>query len=384
MRSVMPPCTGTVPGPPEQGATRIVFFIAGLSVASWAPLVPFAKARTGVGDGALGLLLLCLGAGSILSMPLAGALAARFGCRRVLIVSTGIICICLPLLATVSVKPLLMAALFTFGAGVGSLDCVVNIQAVIVERASRRPMMSGFHALFSVGGIVGSGGVSALLSMGASPLTSTLCVAVSILGVLVKAAPHLLPYDGGGKGSVFAIPRGSVLFIGILCFAVFLTEAAVLDWSAVFLTSTRNVEPAYAGIAYATFALTMTVGRLTGDAVVQRIGGGTVVVFGGLCAAAGLTLATLVPFWGAAMLGFALVGAGCSNIVPVLYTAVGRQKAMPEHVAVPAISTIGYAGILAGPAMIGLIAHMTSLPIAFLGVAILLILVAASGRVLQV
>jgi MFS family permease len=174
------------------------------------------------------------------------------------------------------------------------------------------------------------------------------------------------------------------LFIGILCFVVFLTEAAVLDWSAVFLTSTRSVEPAYAGIAYAAFALTMTVGRLTGDAVVQRIGGGTVVVFGGLCAAAGLTLATLVPVWGAAILGFALVGAGCSNIVPVLYTAVGRQKAMPEHVAVPAITTLGYAGILAGPAMIGLIAHMTSLPIAFLGVAILLVLVAASGRVLHV
>jgi len=174
------------------------------------------------------------------------------------------------------------------------------------------------------------------------------------------------------------------LFIGILCFAVFLTEAAVLDWSAVFLTSTRGVEPSHAGIAYAAFALTMTAGRLTGDGIVHRTGGATVVAFGSLCAAAGLTLAMLVPFWGAAMLGFALVGAGCSNIVPVLYTAVGRQKAMPEHVAVPAISTLGYAGILAGPAMIGLTAHMTSLPIAFLGVAILLVLVAASGRVLQV
>jgi predicted MFS family arabinose efflux permease len=386
MRSVMPPCTGalTVPGPPEQGATRLVFFIAGLSVAAWAPLVPFAKARTGVGDGALGLLLLCLGAGSILSMPLAGTLAVRFGCRRVLILSSGIVCMCLPLLATATGRPLLMAALFIFGAGMGSLDCVVNIQAVIVERASRRPMMSGFHGLFSVGGIVGSGGVSALLSLGASPLASTLCVAGAILGVLVKAAPHLLPYGGEGKGSVFAIPHGPVLFIGILCFAVFLTEAAVLDWSAVFLTSTRGVEPSHAGIAYAAFALTMTAGRLTGDGIVHRTGGATVVAFGSLCAAAGLTLAMLVPFWGAAMLGFALVGAGCSNIVPVLYTAVGRQKAMPEHVAVPAISTLGYAGILAGPAMIGLIAHMTSLPIAFLGVAILLVLVAASGRVLQV
>src|SRR3984885_1219342 len=138
MRSMMPPCTGalTVPGPPEQGATRIVFFIAGLSVAAWAPLVPFAKTRTGVGDGALGLLLLCLGAGSIVSMPLAGTLAARFGCRHVLILSTGMICMCLPLLATASGKPLLMAALFIFGAGVGSLDCVVNIEEAISDGRS--------------------------------------------------------------------------------------------------------------------------------------------------------------------------------------------------------------------------------------------------------
>ena len=164
---MMPPCTGalTVPGPPEQGATRIVFFIAGLSVAAWAPLVPFAKTRTGVGDGALGLLLLCLGAGSIVSMPLAGTLAARFGCRHVLILSTGMICMCLPLLATASGKPPLMAALSIFGAGVGSLDCVVNIQAVIVERASRRPMMSGFPWPLQCRWHRWVRGVSALLSI---------------------------------------------------------------------------------------------------------------------------------------------------------------------------------------------------------------------------
>ena len=376
--------TPTMPGQPEQRSTRMVFFIAGLGVAAWAPLVPFAKARSGLGDGALGLLLLCLGAGSIIAMAPAGALAARFGCRRVLIAAAGMICLTLPLLATGSILPVLVAALFIFGAGVGSLDCVVNIQAVIVERASRRPMMSGFHGLFSVGGIVGAGGVSALLGLGASPFVATLCVAVGILGVLVKAAPYLLPYGGQGEGSIFAIPRGIVLFIGILCFILFLTEAAVLDWSAVFLTSARGVVPSYAGLGYAAFAGTMTVGRLTGDAIVRRIGGALVVVIGSLVAAAGLAFATLVPTWEAGMLGFALVGAGCSNIVPVLYTAVGRQKVMPEHIAVPAISTIGYAGILTGPAFIGFIAHMASLPIAFLAVTILLLGVAASGRVLKV
>jgi hypothetical protein len=127
----------------------------------------------------------------------------------------------------------------------------------------------------------------------------------------------------------------------------------------------------------------MTIGRITGDAIVQRIGGTHVVVIGSLCAATGLAFATLVPTWQAGILGFALVGAGCSNIVPVLYTAVGRQTVVPEHIAVPAISTIGYAGILTGPAFIGFIAHITSLSIAFVAVGILLVGVAASGRALN-
>ena len=156
----------------------------------------------------------------------------------------------------------------------------------------------------------------------------------------------------------------------------------MLDCSAVFLTSTRGVQPSYAGLAYAAFAGTMTVGRLTGDAIVRRIGGARVVFIGSLIAAMGLAFATLVPTWEAGMLGFALVGVGCSNIVPVLYTAVGRQKVVPEHVAVPAISTLGYAEILVGPAIIGFLAHVSSLPIAFLAVAILLLGVAAGARML--
>jgi predicted MFS family arabinose efflux permease len=373
-----------IPDRPEQLSTRIVFFIAGVAVAAWAPLVPFAKARADLNDGTLGLLLLCFGAGSIIAMPLAGALAGRFGCRRVLVGSTVLICLTLPLLATLSSIPLLVAALSAFGAGLGSLDCVMNIQAVIVERASSRPMMSGFHGLFSVGGIIGAGGVSGLLSVGASPLMVTLCVTAGVLLALIKAASHLLPYGGEQVGPAFAIPHGIVLLIGVLCFIMFLTEGAVLDWSAIFLTSVRGVVPSYGGLGYAAFALTMTVGRLTGDAIVRRIGGARVVVIGSLGAAVGLSLAALFPAWIAGLLGFAIVGAGCSNIVPVLYTAVGRQKIMPEHVAIPAITTLGYTGILAGPAAIGFVAQISSLSFAFLAVGLLLVGVAASWRVLRV
>lgn len=379
-----PPQAPVVPGRLEQMSTRIAFFIAGFGIAAWAPLVPYAKARAQLNEGTLGLLLLCLGVGSIIAMPVAGALASRFGCRRVLSAGTLLLCVALPMLATVSSIPLLMAGLFLFGAGLGTVDSTVNLQAVIVERASGKTMMSGFHGLFSLGGIVGAAGVSALLGLGLSPLSATLAVIVITLGALLKAAPHLLPYGSESSGPAFAIPHGVVLFIGCLCFIVFLAEGAVLDWSAVFLSDERGLDEAYAGLGYAAFALTMTLGRLTGDAIVRRLGAKRVIVIGGLLATAGMLLATLLPAWETALLGYALVGAGCSNIVPVLYTAVGKQTVMPEHIAVPAITTLGYAGILAGPALIGFIAHGSSLSVAFVLIAVLLLAVAISGKILRV
>jgi predicted MFS family arabinose efflux permease len=375
--------TTFVPGRLEQMSTRIAFFIAGLGIAAWAPLVPYAKARAGLDEGTLGLLLLCLGVGSILAMPVAGILSTRFGCRRVTAGGTLLICAALPLLATVSSIPALIAALFMFGAGLGTVDSTVNLQAVIVERASGKNMMSGFHGLFSLGGIVGAAGVSGLLGLGISPLGATLVVIALLLIALAKAVPHLLPYGSERSGPAFAVPHGIVLFIGGMCFIVFLAEGAALDWSAVFLTQERGIDTAYAGLGYAAFALTMTAGRLTGDKIVRRLGATRVIVFGGLTAASGLFLTTFAPSWEAALVGYALLGAGCSNIVPVLYTAVGKQTVMPESIAVPAITTLGYAGILAGPAVIGFVAHGSSLSFAFALMAVLLVAVAIGGKVLK-
>jgi predicted MFS family arabinose efflux permease len=372
-----------VPGKPEQRSTRLIFLIAGLAGAVWAALIPFAKARAALDPGELGLVLLSLGAGSIIGMPLAGAAASRHGCRLVVLVSTLLVCFALPILAVASNPLILAAVLFVFGAGVGSVDCAVNIQAIIVERASGRAMMSGFHGLFSLGGILGAGGVSAILILGATPFVASLWGSAVVLACLAWAVPHLLGYGGESEGPLFALPHGIILFIGVLCFIVFLTEGAALDWSGVFLTSVRGIDPAYAGIGYASFAAAMTIGRLTGDQVVRRIGGVQVTIFGALCAAAGLTITILVPAWQAGLFGYALVGAGLSNIVPVLYSAAGRQSSMPEHTAVPAITTLGYAGILCGPAGIGFVAHLSSLPTAFALMALLLLSVAVSARVLR-
>ena len=369
-------------GKAEQLSTRLIFLLIGLGGAAWAPLVPFVKARHHLTEGQLGLLLLCLGVGSILAMPVAGALAARYGCRRVIVAATSLICCTLPLLALTAPLLLVAPALFVFGIGLGSVDCVINIQAVLVERASGRTLMSGFHGLFSVGGLVGAGSVSALLSAGASPLAATGGLVVVIGGLLFYAAPHLVTYGNSSSGPAFVLPHGQVLVIGLLCFILFLTEGSVLDWSAVFLTTQRAADPAWAGVGYTVFSFAMLLGRLTGDALVRRLGRGRVLGLGGLVAAAGMALAVLGPTWQAGVVGYGLVGAGCANLVPVLFSAVGRQRTMPEHLAVPAIATLGYAGILAGPALIGFVAQATSFTTAFLILAALLAGVAASRRAL--
>ncbi len=370
------------PGPAEQRATRLAFLLTGFGSAAWAALVPFAKARTAIDDGTLGLLLLCLGIGSIVTMPVAGALAGRFGCRSVIAGAGLVVAAALPLLATLGSLPGLALALMAFGAAIGAVDVAMNIQAIIVERASGRAMMSGFHGLYSLGGIGGAGGMAALLSAGASPLAATLCASLGILLALAASARHLLPYGARSEGLAFAMPRGIVLVFGLLCFVLFLAEGAVLDWSGVFLSQVRHVAASRAGLGYAAFAAAMTLCRLAGDRIVDRLGRRRVMLGGSLCAALGFVVATVVPSWPAALVGYALVGIGCANIVPVLFTAVGQQKAMPETVAVPAMTTLGYAGILAGPAGIGAVAHLASLPVAFLVLAAMLAAVSLASRLL--
>jgi len=370
-------------GRPQRISTRVAFFIAGFVMAAWAPMVPLAKARAGLDDGTLGLLLLGLGGGSILAMPFAGYLTAHRGCRWTIVLAALLLCALLPLLAIAPSAATLAIALALFGATMGTLDCAMNIQAVLVEKASDEAVMSGFHGMYSVGGIAGAAGMTALLSTGLGPFPATLVVVAVVLVGLWYAAGSLLPEGTERDGPLFAVPRGIVLFLGVLCFIVFLTEGAVLDWSAVFLVSTRQMEPSLAGLGYAAFAATMTIGRLTGDAWVNRLGGMRVVLLGGACAAAGLAVALLLPGWPAALAGFALVGAGCSNIVPVLFSAVGRQRRMPQSAAIPAMVSLGYAGILLGPAAIGFIAHWADLSWALASLILLLLFVSASARYLK-
>lgn len=367
--------------PAVQLATRSIFLIAGIGMSSWAPLVPYAKSRLDVSDAALGGLLLFLGLGSLIAMPLTGSLVGKQGCKRVILCSSLLVMLLLPFMATLATPVTLAIALMLFGAAIGTLDVAMNIQAVEVEKAAERTMMSGFHGFYSVGGIAGAGLVSAMLWLGLSPLQAVLAILLLLLLLLLGSQRWLLTERMHQENTpLFVVPRGWVLFLGLLCFILFLTEGAVLDWSALLLTQERMMPAAQAGLGYAVFSIAMSIGRLTGDRIVNRFSNRLVLAGGCLCAALGVLLLITVNNVTVALLSFLLIGFGAANTVPILFSAAGRQTAMPVNMAISAMTTIGYAGILAGPALIGFVAHGFSLVTAFAAIVVLLVAVAASAR----
>jgi len=367
----------------NQRATRGVFLIAGIGMAAWAPLVPYAKERAALSDASLGTLLLFLGLGSLLAMPVTGVLVGRYGCRRIITCGSVLLVLLLPLLAVLSSPFSLALGLMAFGAAIGLIDVAMNIQAVEVEKSAGKSMMSGFHGFFSIGGIIGAGLVSLMLALGLTPLLAVLTVNLLLIALYFYSRRHILNARLHQPDTpVFVVPRGWVLFLGVLCFILFLAEGAILDWGALFLTQNRDMPAAQAGIGYAVFSVAMTIGRLCGDRIVEIVGRTATLFFGSLFAAGGLALAITVadPTW--TLIGFLLVGFGASNTVPIMFSAAGNQKTMPVNLAISSMTTIGYAGILAGPALIGFIAQFSSLSVAFSAVAALLLVVAASARLI--
>ncbi len=357
-------------------ASLLIFLVCGIGLSSWAPMVPFAKINLGLDDAALGLVLLSLGAGAILTMPFTGFFINKFGSRKVMLVSATMIAIALPLLLLTKSAAELAAILFIFGASIGSIDVAMNSHAVLVQEKYGRHIMSSFHGMFSLGGLAGSIGLGFLIKMGLSP--SVAAVSISVMLVVIAGSQYQYLFAKAEEKSVdsfsFSLPTGPVVALGLMCFVFFLAEGALLDWSAVFLQFNRNFEPSMAGLGYAVFSVAMAVMRLTGDKIIHKIGSSKVVLYGALVSAAGYFIAVTIPWPGAALIGFALVGLGAANVVPVFFTAAGNIPGIAPSVSLPAVTTLGYMGQLAGPAMIGFIADAFSLPIAlgFVGVLLLI------------
>ena len=363
----------------EVHAAHAFFFIGGFGTATWAPLVPLLRERLMVGDDVLGMLLLCIGVGSLLTMPLSGALAMRLGCRRVVMTAAVLFAAILLLVSCVDALSLAVPIVLIFGAVMGCIDVVVNIVAVLVEKGIGRRIMSGMHAFWSLGGFVGAGLYGIWVGLlGLTPFQSTAIAAGLILLLTAVFGRHLIPYGGGG-GALLALPRGIIVFVGMTAFIAFLSEGAVMDWGGVYLTTVRGMDLALAGTGYSVFSAAMLMMRFLGDRVVQRIGALFVAVGGALLAFGGILLVMFAPVDALLYVGFFAIGIGSANIVPVFFSLMGRQNVMPVSAAVSAVSTMGYLGILAGPAAIGFVSSLTTLQTAFAMLAALSILQATIG-----
>ncbi len=351
-------------------ATRIAFIANGLAFAAWAPIIPFAKANTGVDEAALGLLLLCLGIGSVISMPITGWLCARHGTRPMILISAMIMACALPFLAYLFTYWALAITLLIFGASIGTLDVAMNIHAAEVEKRSGRALMSGFHGMFSVGAICGAGFVTLLISYGVAPLIATLCVTSSVIVAILWVQSHYLITKSDAP-EPFRPPCGIVKWLALLAGIAFLIEGAIMDWGALLMIERAVFSMQQAALGYIAFSITMVIGRLSGDYVVPRIGRRAILLGGGTLVVLGLIAITTLPSPALNLIGFAVIGLGAANLVPVVFSAAGQQSDMDPNMAVASVTFVGYAGILLGPAIIGFGAQYTSLPIAMGSLAIL-------------
>lgn len=370
------------------GAARIavlsIFFLAGFGFANWVVRIPAVQGSLELSEGLLGVALLGLAVGSLAAMPTIGGFVSRFGSRPVVWTTAIASPVVLPLPAFASGLASLFIALFVMGIMHGGLDVAMNAQAVAVEKEYRRPIMSSFHAFFSLGGLVGAvvGGAVAALGIGAAP--HLLGAAVAIAVGMFLACRRLLPAsaDVSEEGPAFARPTKALLGLGVISFCVLVGEGAMGDWSAVYLNGTLGTGPGFAAAGFAVFSLMMTIGRFTGDWLMAKIGAKMLVRIGAAIAASGLGLSLAVGNEYAALVGFGCAGIGFSIIFPAALSAAGNSRDTAPGPALAAVATAGYFGFLVGPPSIGFAAELLGLGGAlYIVVALSAVVVVLAGAV---
>jgi len=368
-------------------AVLAVFFTNGALLATWVSRIPAIQEKLSLSEGQLGLVLLGLSVGVLTALAAAGGLSARFGSPKVTIAGALGLCITLPLLAMSPNPILLWIVLFAFGGALSLMDVAMNEQAVLVERAAKKPLMSSFHGAFSIGGLVGAlMGAGMASEPGQSTLLHFLIAAVLFGGLTLIAYPNLMPvsHENAEKGPVFRLPERALWGLGVVAFCSAISEGAMTDWSAVYLVQILKTDAGFAALGFAAFSLTMTLGRLTGDWLAKKITPVKIVQFGGLLATLGLATVVSTQTAGIALAGFAAIGLGLANIVPLSFSAAGNYPGIPAAAGIAGVATIGYAGFLAGPPLIGLVAEATSLRIGLGVVLVLAILLIFTGRAVAI
>ncbi|GAA3728829.1 MFS transporter [Salinactinospora qingdaonensis] len=368
------------------------FFIAGVIIATWAARIPAVKAQTGLSDGALSIGLLGLAVGALAAMQVAGRMVDRFGSAANIVPAAvfGSLALIAPGLSNSLAS--LFVALAAVGAGHGLIDVPMNVHAARVERRYGRPIMASFHAAFSIGGFVGAA-VGALAAwVGLSPLITFTIVAVALVALALPARTHLLP-GLDADSPVGAAPAGhsppkrgrnrlplKIVLFGLIAMCSMVAEGAATDWASVYLHDGLGASGAVAALGFSVFSAMMAAGRLVGDRLTARFGPVLLLRWGGLLAGGGLSAGLLVPSPLVGIVGFGLMGAGLSCIIPQVFTAATNHDPLRAGRNLGFVSAIGYFGLLSGPVAIGAISHSAGLGVA-LAVPVVLSLLIAAGAV---
>jgi MFS family permease len=362
-------------------AIALTFLVHGFVVGSWVPHIPLAKDRLDVGTGVFGVALLAIALGAIIAMPLSGALINRYGSALITAVTGIACCIAFILPPLAPHLPSFLAAAVVFGAAIGSMDVAMNAHGVAVEKAMRRPTMSLLHGAFSVGALAGSLLGAFLLSVVSDIshvfLASALCLTFFLLSIRFFL-PSVI--DKGQSGQGFAWPTRATIGLGILCFLALIAEGAIVDWSGLMLRQRFQLEAGTAALGFAAFAAGMSLSRFLGDRLRVKLGATRLVRWSAFLMALGLAVALIVPSPAIAISALAVAGIGIGNAVPILFAGGGRLEPDAPGRGIAAVTTLGYAGFLAGPPLIGFVAEVTGLTLALGLIVLAALVIALSAR----
>jgi MFS family permease len=365
-------------------AISTVFLLNGAGIGLWAAHVPTVQARMGIDTGMLSMVLLTVAAGALLAMPLMGGLTGRWGTRRMVLLSGFAFAAMTPLIMGAPSLPLLFIAAFLFGVSNGALDVAMNANASEVETARGLPTMSSFHGFFSLGGLFGAGIGGLLVGQGLGNGQGALMVGVVTAVVLALSAPRVMGFAAThGAGSHFSLPRGAALGLGLLALLCFAVEGALVDWSALLMQERTGATPASAALGFSAFSIAMAACRFAGDRLIVRFGALRIMVVGGLAMFAGLALAVASTHFVLSAVGFALVGLGAANVVPLLFGAAARIPGMSAGNGVAAVATLGYGGLLLAPPVLGWVAMHSSIMVALGALSLSGLVIALSARVIR-
>lgn len=352
-------------------AVRAQFFIAGALFATWGIHVPTVKQHYGLGEQALAMAMLASGVGAVLTLTQAGRIVGRQGPRRMAMLS-GVLCAgsLVALLASQSYA-VLLALMVVFGIGMSLLDVSINAAASELESLRERNLMSGFHAMFSLGGMVGAGLGSALLARAVLPETHLVVTSLASGAFVLLAGMAMLQTVAGSsqQGHGFALPRGALGLLGVLAALGLIAEGAMYDWSVLYMTQELKSAPDFAALAYASFSGAMAAARFGGDWVRDRLSPAVLMSGSAALATVAMAAVLLIAHPVATLIGFALVGLGFANVVPVLFGTAAKLDANPAH-GIAVVASVGYFGMMAGPPLIGVVAEHSSLTVGLASVAV--------------